>query len=146
MGKIVVVDDIRLSADSRAFHCPNTVVAVELLTSFLQSAEEIDELWLDYDMSSNYGIGWPNTMALAEWLIENQQSRTPLVIRRIFVHSRHNKAEDLVKILEPHFSVRLGELPDRLWWEQPEDDDSVELSPTEDAGWNYPPQSNRRNL
>ncbi|MFO0862419.1 MAG: cyclic-phosphate processing receiver domain-containing protein [Candidatus Saccharibacteria bacterium] len=123
MGKIVVVDDIRLSADSRAFHCRNTDVAVELLTSFLQSAEVIDELWLDYDMSSNYGIGSPNTMALAEWLIENQQSRTPLVIRRIFVHSRHNKAIDLVKILEPHFSARFGELPDPMWWDMPEEEE-----------------------
>ncbi len=124
MGKIVVVDDIRRSADKRALHCCNTIVAIELFTKLLQSGEEVDELWLDYDLSDSRGIGWPTTMQLAEWLVENQQSRTPLVVRNIYVHSRHNKARDLVTLLEPHFNAGFGELPDPMWWEQPDEEEN----------------------
>ncbi len=124
MGKIVVVDDIRLSADTRALHCGNTDEAITLFAKLLENGVELDELWLDYDMSHNRGIGWPTTMPLAEWLVENQQSRTPLVVRNIYVHSRHTKARDLVTLLEPHFNVSFGELPDPMWCEMPEEEEN----------------------
>lgn len=145
MGRIVVVDDIRLSADRRALHCCNTVEAVELFTLLIQSGEEVDQLWLDYDMSNNRGIGEQTTIPIAEWLISNNESRTPLIIKNVYVHSRHPSASILVTMLEPHFHVGRADLPDPMWWEQPEDNDSDELDPTEDVGWNHPPQPTRRN-
>ena len=136
--RIIVVDDIRLSADKRAQHAKNTDEAFSLLTECMQNGEVIDELWLDYDMSSNRGIGEQTNVPVANWLIANQQSLTPLVIKQIIVHSRHHKAKNLVEMLGPYFEVGLGELPDSMWWEQPEEDEE-QLDPTEEAGWHTPP-------
>ncbi len=124
MGLIIVVDDIRLSADKRAVHCGNTDTAIQLFEESLSRGEEIDQLWLDYDMSETRGIGWRTTIPLAHWLIENQQSRTPLVIHQIFVHSRHNHAKNLIGLLTPYFAVSGGTLPDSMWWEQPTEDET----------------------
>lgn len=121
MTKIIVVDDIRLSADTRAVHAVNTVEAVQLLEEALLKGEEIDELWLDFDLSSNRGVGEQNTLPIAHWLILTDQSRTPLVVKKIRVHSSHTKAQELIDLLEPYFDVSLGELPDSWWWEQPTD-------------------------
>ncbi len=121
MTKIIVVDDIRLSADTRAVHAENTVVALELLEEALLKGEVIDELWLDFDLSSNRGIGEQNTLSIASWLIAADQSRTPLVVKKIRVHSGHTMARELIDLLEPYFDVSLGELPDSWWWEQPEE-------------------------
>ena len=128
--RIIVVDDIRLSADKRAQHAENTDEAILLLTECMQNGEVIDELWLDYDMSSNRGIGEQNNEPVAKWLITNQQSRTPLVIKQIIVHSRHHNAKNLVEMLSPYFNICHGELPDSMWWEQPEEDDEVQPDPS----------------
>lgn len=121
MSKIIVVDDIRLSADKRAVHAINTTEAIKLLCSAMEYGETIDQLWLDYDMSCNHGIGEQTTLPIAEWLLTNQQSRTPLVIHTIYVHSRHTKAKGLVEILNPYFFVEMAVLPDSMWWQQPEE-------------------------
>jgi hypothetical protein len=128
--KIIVVDDIRLSADKRAVHAENTDEAIALLTECMQKGEIIDELWLDYDMSSNRGIGEQTNVPVANWLIANQQSRTPLVIKQIIVHSRHHNAKNLVEMLDSYFNIYLGELPDNMWWEQPEEVDEDQPSTT----------------
>lgn len=121
MGKIIVVDDIHVSADTRALHARNTVEALVLLESVIPSGETIDELWLDYDMTWNDGVGASTTLPIVEWLITNQQSRTPLVVRNIYVHSRNSKSKDLVDTLSPYFDICQATLPSPLWWEQPED-------------------------
>lgn len=113
--RIVVIDDLRNPAPSNGGILVEThrtpAEGLAALQAYQESAEKVEELWLDHDMGFS-DDGELDIWPVVNWLEEQAYSGTPLDVGEILIHTSNPWGRSRMKAaLEKHYRVLVAELP-----------------------------------
>ncbi len=91
MGRIVVIDDLRIFGAFEAEYARSSAAGLRYLRSAHQNSERIDQLWLDHDLG-----GTDDIRVVVDWLLERCVWEDMPDIGEVVVHTSNPPAAEMM--------------------------------------------------